>query len=110
LELVIALLCDEVRTCECIYLVLNALDETSEDLGPSLHDFLVTKLPEHLSILCTLHCHENIVNTFQDDEMIDITAHMEDLITYIVAKFDSKPLLGRLSKWSIGKVAVTHKA
>jgi hypothetical protein len=34
---------------------------------------------------------------------------MEGLITYIAARFDSKPLLGRLLEWSIGKVAVTHK-
>ena len=108
LELVISLLCAEIETYERVYLVLDALDETSEDLGTSIRDFLVTKLPEHLSFLCTSRRHENIMNTFQDDETIDITAHTEDLKTYIAAKFDSKPLLGKLSG-TIGKDAVIRK-
>ena len=105
----LSLLRDEAKTYERIYLVLDALDETSEDLGPSLRDFLVTKLPEHISILCTSRPHENIMNTFRDDKTIDITAHLEDLITYIAARFDSNSLLGRLSERSIGKVAVIDK-
>ena len=109
LELVIALLCDEIKTYDRIYLILDALDETSEDLGRSLRDFFVKKLPEQISILCTSRRHENIMNTFRDDKTIDITAHLEDLITYIAARFDSNSLLGRLSERSIGKVAVIDK-
>ena len=100
LELVIALLCDEIKTYDRIYLILDAL---------GLRDFLVKKLPEHISILCTSRRHENIMNTFRDDKTIDITAHLEDLITYIAARFDSNSLLGRLSERSIGKVAVIDK-
>ena len=108
-ELVIRLLCDEVKTYERIYLVLDALDETSEDLGPSLRSFFVTKLPEPLSILCTSRRHPSIVNTFPDNETIDITADTEDMRTYIAAKFDSNPLLGRLSGQTTGKAAVINK-
>ena len=61
LELVIALLCDEIKTYDRIYLILDAL---------GLRDFLVKKLPEHISILCTSSRHENIMNTFQDDETL----------------------------------------
>ena len=109
MELVVALLCDEIKTYDRIYLILDALDETSEDLGLSLLDFLVKKLPEHISILCTSRRHENIMNTFQDDETIDITAHLEDLISYIAARFDSNSLLGRLWERSLGKVAFIDK-
>ena len=77
-DTVLSLLRDEAKIYERIYLVLDALDETSEYLGPNLRDFLVLKLPKHISILCTSRRHENIMNTFRDDEMIDITAHMED--------------------------------
>jgi hypothetical protein len=77
-DTVISLLRAEIETYERVYLVLDALDETSEDLGPSLRDFLVTKLPEHLSILCASRPHENIMNTFRDDETIDIPVNMDE--------------------------------
>ena len=74
-DTVLSLLRAEIETYERVYLVLDALDETSEDLGPSLRDFLVTNLPECLSILCTSRREQNIVNTFRDDETIEIRGH-----------------------------------
>ena len=77
-DTVLSLLRDEAKAYERIYLVVDALDETSEDFGPSLSDFLFTKLPQHISILCTSRRQKNIMNTFRGDETIDITAYMED--------------------------------
>jgi hypothetical protein len=79
-----------------VFLVLDALDESPNEIGSSIRRYLVENLPENVSLLCTSRDIPDITNSFLDDRRLDIIAPDSDLQTYIESYLESKPKLQRL--------------
>lgn len=92
-ETVIQLSLAEINTYDRVYLVLDALDETSKDVNTKIRDYLTRTFPSQLSILCTSRAIPNIVQTFASDEFIDVIAHNDDIWKYIRQVFQQSTQL-----------------
>ena len=93
---ILSLLCDEIKTYDRVYVVLDALDESHNDITIKVRHFLIHDLPDNVSLLCTSRPIPEIRNIFADDQLFDITAHNEDLRKYVKAFFEDNPRLCNL--------------
>jgi ATP/maltotriose-dependent transcriptional regulator MalT len=88
---ILSLLCDEIKTYDRVYVVLDALDESRNDIAIKVHHSLIHDLPDNVSLLCTSRRIPEIMKTFAGDQLFDITAHNEDLRKYVKAFFEDTP-------------------
>ena len=86
IETVRQLLFAEIYTYDRVYLVLDGLDETSEDVNLRIRDDLTT-FPSQLSILFTSRNIFRIAQTFASDESIEVIPQNDDIWKYIRQTF-----------------------
>ncbi|KAJ7584497.1 hypothetical protein C8J56DRAFT_863094 [Mycena floridula] len=88
---------------ECVYIVVDALDECSED-NQTREQFFPTNsgglwsLPDHVHLLITSRDILSISQAFNDEPRIHIEAHRDDLQTYIKRRIITDYKLQRLVK------------
>ena len=97
-----SLLCDEIKTYDRVYVVLDALDESHNDISIKVRHSLIHDLPDNVSLLCTSRRIPEIMNTFAGDQLFDITAQNKDLRKYVEAFFEDTPGLCDLVKRTNG--------
>ncbi|KAJ7576378.1 hypothetical protein C8J56DRAFT_800037 [Mycena floridula] len=88
---------------ECVYIIVDALDECSED-NQARELFFPTNpqglwsLPDHVHLLITSRDIFSIAQEYHDEPKIPIEAHHEDLQTYIKGRIITDVKLKRLVK------------
>ena len=79
---------DIVTKLDTIYLVVDALDECSEDVRNALLTFFST-LPSHIMLLITTRHIDEITRKFRNSPMVEIRASLEDLRNYVASRIKS---------------------
>ena len=92
-ETIIQLSIDEINTYDRVYLVLDALDETPEDVNTRIRDYLTSTFPSQLSILFTSRPIPSIAETFKGDKRIDVIVQNDDIWKYIREAFEQSTQL-----------------
>jgi ATP/maltotriose-dependent transcriptional regulator MalT len=85
---ILSLLCEEIKTYDRVYVVLDALDESRNDIAIKVRYSLIHDLPDNVSLLCTSRRIPEIEKTFAGDQLFDITANNEDMRKYVEAFFE----------------------
>jgi ATP/maltotriose-dependent transcriptional regulator MalT len=85
---ILLLLCEEIKTYDRVYVVLDALDESRNDIAIKVRHSLIHDLPDNISLLCTSRRIPEIEKTFAGDQLFDITANNEDMRKYVEAFFE----------------------
>ncbi|KAJ7584525.1 ankyrin repeat-containing domain protein [Mycena floridula] len=91
---------------ECVYIIVDALDECSEDnqtreLFFPTNSQGILSLPDHVHLLITSRDIFSIAQEYHDEPKIPIEAHQEDLQTYIKGRIITDIKLKRLVKGDI---------
>ncbi|KAJ7584536.1 ankyrin repeat-containing domain protein [Mycena floridula] len=96
----------ETSIYECVYIIVDALDECSED-NQARELFFPTdsqglwSLPDHVHLLITSRDILSIAQEYHDEPKIPIEAHQDDLQTYIKGRIITDVKLKRLVKGDI---------
>jgi hypothetical protein len=93
---ILTLLQEEIRTYTRVFLVLDALDESPGEMGMSIRHFILSNLPDNVSLLCTSRDIPEITRSFDGEMRIDINAHDSDLRVYLHSYLQSAPKLRTL--------------
>lgn len=87
-EEVLSLVCEEIKSYDRLYLVLDALDESPSDMSTRLRRFVVDNLPPNVSLLCTSRRIQNIMDAATTaEQVIALSSHLGDMETYIASFF-----------------------
>lgn len=90
------MLAAEFASYSRVLLLVDALDESPDDVGPCIGHVLSAMFSENISMLFTSRDIPEISQTFANDARIEIVAHDKDIRAYITLCLKESPWLRRL--------------